>query len=254
MLPERKRPSFITQLLDLFLIELTNWRWSWQSMVTLSIIAPLLSMLGLWMFARNDGDEALIYILTGNLVLALMFGTLDKVQSHFMFLRYQGAFDFFATLPIRKLALLLAVVCAFFLLALPSTLVTLFVGSWLLGVRLALHPLLLLVLPVCTFPLAGIGALIGSYAKNPPEAGSISTLITFLFLGLGPVIIPPAQLPPLLVTLGRLSPATYAASAMRQTTVGPLTSQLWIDFLVLLVWGTAVFIIVERKMRWREVG
>lgn len=251
MQPERKRPSFPTQLLDLFLIELTNWRWSWRSMMTLSMIAPMLSMLGLWVFARDNGQTALVYILTGNVVLALMFGTIDKIQSHFMFMRLQGAFDYFATLPIRKLALLLAVVMAFFLLNLPAVLTTLFLGAWLLKIPLAVHPLLLLVLPICAIPMAGIGALIASVARHPAEAGSISTLVTFVFLGLGPVLIPPEQLPNSLLLLGKLSPATYAASALRQTTVGPLTSLIWLDLAVLLVWGTAVFYLVERKMDWR---
>jgi hypothetical protein len=39
---------------------------------------------------------------------------------------------------------------------------------------------------------------------------------------------------------------------MRQATIGPLTAQVWLDLLVLLLWGTAVFWLVERKMQWRE--
>jgi ABC-2 type transport system permease protein len=34
-----------------------------------------------------------------------------------------------------------------------------------------------------------------------------------VMLGLGPVLIPPDRLPGIMLILGRLSPATYAASA-----------------------------------------
>ncbi|MEM7333088.1 MAG: ABC transporter permease [Chloroflexota bacterium] len=249
---KRKRPSFLTQYIDLFLIELTNWRWAWQSMITLSLIAPLMSMAGLWVFARDNGEKALLFVLTGNVILAIMFGTIDKVQSHFMFMKMQGSFNYFATLPIKKSALLLAVVTTFFLFNLPAVIVNLFVGSWLLNIQLKIHPLILIVIPLSSLTLSGIGALIASYARNPAESGTISTLITFLFLGLGPVLFPPEQLPNVLLQIGWLSPGTYAASALRQTVVGPVTPRFWLDIGVLSVWGLILFALVERQMEWRE--
>lgn len=54
----------------------------------------------------------------------------------------------------------------------------------------------------------------------------MSLLLTSLLAGMGPVLFPPSGLPASLVTLGQLSPATYAASALRQTLIGPLQSRL----------------------------
>lgn len=101
-------------------------------------IAPLLSMLGLSVFARDAGLEALTYVLTGNIVMALMFGIMNNVQSHIIFMRFMGSLDYFGTLPLRKSALILAIILVFFLLALPSVWVTAVVGSWL--VAAAGHP------------------------------------------------------------------------------------------------------------------
>lgn len=252
-MPPRRNPQpFPGQLFDLFLIELSNWRWSWRSMVILSVIAPLLSMLGLWVFARDSGGESLAYILTGNVVLSLMFGMMDKVQSHFMFMRYQGTLDYFASLPIHKLALLTAVVAAFFVMALPALVITIILGSWLLSVPLQVHPLIVLVVPLTALPLAGLGALVATWTRDPVEAGTLSTLLTFILLGLGPVIVPPDRLPDWLVILGHLSPATYAASALRQTLLGPVTGQLWIDLCVLAAVGLGMLWIVERQLDWRQ--
>ena len=78
-----KRPSAATQLLDLTLIQLSNFRWAWRSTLLTGIIVPLLSLMGLGLFARDAGTEALAYVLTGNVVMALMFENLNRVSSNF---------------------------------------------------------------------------------------------------------------------------------------------------------------------------
>ncbi len=247
-----KPPSLPAQIVDLLLIELTNWRWSWRHMIVVSTLAPLLSIVALGIFARDSGPVALSYILTGNAVLALMFGNLDRVQSHFSFMRSVGSLDYFATLPVSKYALILAAVLAFSLLSLPSVAVTVLFGSLVLEVPLQLSPLVVVVVPFCAIPLAGIGALIGTNTRTPAEADSLSLVVTMVLAGLGPVIIPPERLPEVMVTLGRLSPATYAASALRQTLLGPVTGWLVVDLAALAALAALTFWLVGRKMDWRQ--
>ena len=234
------------------MVELTNWRWSWRSMVILGMVAPLGSMFFFSFFARDTGPGTLAYILTGNVVLALMFDNLDKVTSRFSFMRAMGNLDYYATLPVQKNVLILAVVLSFLLLSLPSLVFTILGGAVLLGVPLALHPVILIVIPLCTIPMAGIGALIGSVARTPQEAGSLSLLVTLVMLGLGPVLIPPSRLPDVMLILGRFSPATYAASALRQALLGPLTGQIFLDLAALTGVAAVVLWLVGRKMDWRQ--
>ena len=90
----RARPlRFPAQVIDLLLIELTNWRWSWRSLLLSATLAPLLSIVALGVFARDSGAEALSYVLTGNMVLSLLFGNLRNVENHIMFMRFRGALD-----------------------------------------------------------------------------------------------------------------------------------------------------------------
>lgn len=231
----RREHALPVQLLDLVLIQLSNWRWSWRRMVITGMIAPLCSLLALGLFARDAGPEALVYVLTGNVVLALMFENLGKVSSNFAFMKAMGTLNYFATLPIRRYLLVLATLIAFFLMSLPALLLTVTAGWRLLGISLALHGLLLLVVPLTALPLAALGALLGLHARTPEEAGSTTTLLIFVLTALGPVVIPPERLPGWLVSLGWLSPATYAASALRQTLVGPVTARLGVDLVVLSV-------------------
>lgn len=239
------------QIYSLLYIELTNWRWSWRSMIITGTLAPVLSILGLGVFARASGPEALAYVLTGNLVLSLMFGNMNAIQGHVTFLRFRGTLEYFATLPVRRSNLVLAMVLAFLLLSLPSLLVTLALGAWVLGVPVHLSPWLLLVIPLTALPLSGIGALVGASVRVPEYGDSLTLILTLVLTGLGPVVIPPDRLPGWMLVLGRFSPATYAASAFRQSVLGPLTERFWLDLAVLLVAGVVVFVLVNRKLDWR---
>src|SRR5439155_2833553 len=91
-----RKPPLAVQLLDLLLIQLANWRWSWRGMVVLGMAAPLLSILALRTFVREAEPEALRYILSGNVVLALMFENQNKVSSNFAYMRRLGTLQYFA--------------------------------------------------------------------------------------------------------------------------------------------------------------
>jgi ABC-2 type transport system permease protein len=242
----------LVQLWDLFLIELTNWRWSWRSLLLTGTITPLFSIVGLSVFARDAGPEALGYVLTGNLVVSLMFGNMGNVESHFSFMRLRGVLEYFAALPVRRALLVLAVALAFLLLSLPSLLVTLLVGSLLLDVRMALHPLLALVIPACALSLSGIGAFIACRVRDPSQGSALSLLATIAMAALGPVVVPPSRLPGVMVVLGYLSPATYAASAFRQALLGPVTWRMGLDLGFLACTTAVVYLLVGRTMDWRQ--
>ncbi len=248
----RRAQPLLTQLLDLTLIQLANWRWSWRGLMLTSLIAPLLSTAAFSVFVR-EGADVLAYILTGNMVMSLLFGTFDRVSTHFAYMRLVGRLDFFATLPIYRAALILATVSAFLVLSLPAVLLTLLMGALLLDLSLTLSPWIVVVLPLIGIALCGLGALIGVAVRSPEEVGNLSTLLTFVLVGFGPVIIPLDRLPPLIQTLSYLSPATYAASALRQTVLEmPDRIPLAVDMLVLAGLLIGSLWLVGQRMDWRR--
>lgn len=248
----RTRPGALAQITDLFLIELSSYRWAWQSMIVTGILGPVFFIVALSFFARDQGQTALGFILTGNLMMSLMFEIFNRVAAHFGFIRFAGMLDYFATLPIRRSNLLLAVVLAFLVLSLPALIVTLLFGTLFLELSLHIHPLFFLAVPAIAVPLSGLGAFIGVTVRNPEQTSSISTLLTLVMLGLGPVLVPPEQLPPFLLKLGWFSPATYAASALRQTLLGPVTGRIILDFAVLLALSLVSLWLVNHTMDWRQ--
>lgn len=243
--------NFPIQLIDLVLIELSNWRWSWRSILVVGACVPLFGMIGLSIYARDLGPDALHIIFSGSLVMSMMLGNLGNIQSHVVFMRFQGTLEYFATLPVHKHTLMLAIIIAFFLLSLPALLTLLVVGSALLRISLAPHPLLLLVMPLCVLPMSAIGALIGVSVGSPQQGGSLSVLTAFLFGGLGPVLFPAERLPEVLRLIGLINPAARAASALRQTLIGPLDQQIALDLAILFGFTLCVFYVVGKKLDWR---
>ena len=250
--PKRKPPSLLIQLGDVFLIELTNWRWSWAFLLVTGVIAPIITIVALGALVQNASRETLAYILTGNVVLSLIFGNLDTVQSHFTYMRVVGTWDYFVTLNVRRYILIIAVLFSFLLLSMPAVIVTILFGSLYLGIPLSLSPLVCLVVPLSALSLASIGALIGMMAHTPQEAKQISLCLTLLLFGIGPVLIPMSRLPKVMLIIGYFSPATYAASAFRQVLLGPLTPRLFLDLAVLAGLSLVTLWVVGYKMDWRK--
>jgi len=247
-----KPQPFLVQFYDLTLIQLSNWRWSWRGLLIISVVTPLLGMVALGVFARSAGPRALEYVLTGTLVMGLVFGTLNKVCGNFSFMRARGMLAYFASLPISSHSLVLASVAAFFLLALPSVLVNLAFGVLYFGLPLRLSPLVTLVLPLAAACLSALGAWIGASLRTPEEADAASMLVALVLIGLGPVLVPPERLPGWLLTLGMFSPAAYVASALRQSLFGPLTPRIGVDLAVLLLLSMVTLAWVGYRLPWRQ--
>jgi ABC-2 type transport system permease protein len=243
---------FLTQFIDLLLIQFTNWRWSWRSTLTINIIAPLFLIGALGAFAGADQRASLGYVLTGNLVLTLMLQGLGQVSGYFSFMRLGGGLDYLATLPIYRAALILATVTAFLVLSLPSVTITLILGSLILGLPLTPSPMLLLVIPLISVSLSGLGGLIGLIGETPEQATSLTNILTFVLFGFGPVVIPADRLPPIVNTLSLISPTTYAASALRQVLLSqPDRLPLALDIAVLLVITVVFLWLVTERLDWR---
>ncbi|AHH18293.1 putative ABC-2 type transporter, membrane protein [Nocardia nova SH22a] len=251
MRPELKQPPLRVQLMDLLLIQLSNFRWSWRSMVVTGTLTPVLIVASFGAVAGRD-SVSLSYVLCGSIVLSLMFQNQNNVANNFAYMKEMGTLDFFATLPLHRSVVIVATVLSFFLLSIPALVVTAVAGILLLGVNVDASPYAAVVIPLCVLPLAGIGALIGILARSTEEAGSASLLVTLVLLFCGPVMLPPDRLPDWIMTISFVSPTTYGASAIRQVLVGPVTDKLWIDAGVLVLVSFLTLWLAGHKLPWRE--
>ncbi len=234
-------------------MQLTSMRWFWRSLLFGGFFVPLWALV-FWKFIggpyTRPGDLA--YILAGNVVISLLFGNMGRVANRFAFLKDSGALDYYATLLVKRPALVLAVVVAFLIMALPGLLAALTVGTVWLGVPIRPHLLLLpLALILGSISLSVLGALVGVYGRTPEAASLTINVLTLGLTVLSPVLIPLDRLPPLLQYTSRLLPTTYAAEAVRSALVSQIDGRFWLDLAILAAFCILALVLVNRRLDWR---
>jgi ABC-2 type transport system permease protein len=235
---------------DLFLIQLANWRWSWQAMVINGLIVPMTTLYFLkTMGAAADQPEL---ILSGNIIVSLIFTTMYGTSARFSFMRSFGVLDYYATLPVSKGLLVLSVNAGFLVLSMPTALLTVLIGQWFLGLNLSLSPMFLVLVPLASFSLSAVGAFVGVAAPNFDAANTITGILQFIFMGLGPVLLPEERLPAIALFLGQFLPSTYAADALRHTLNSTYDGRFFVDLAFLLIFDIIAMFFVGYKMEWRR--
>src|SRR5262249_25724278 len=136
----------------------------------------------------TGGSEKAIYLLGGNLALSITTGPASLL---IIKIGWSRDFHYWIALPIAKLLLVLAIISVALLFALPGLLGIYVFGSLLLGFPfLGTSWGLILLIPLGVFPLAGVGALLGVFAKSG-EIANLLSYILIVFVGvLSPVMSP----------------------------------------------------------------
>lgn len=122
--PDRARKSESAQLdrkqspwpqfIDLFHIELLNWRWGWRPLVLTGMLLPVILIVLLGYVTGTDAETSRhAHILTGNVTVALMFTNMRRMSTRFAWMREAGTLDYYATLPVHRYLVVVAVLCAF---------------------------------------------------------------------------------------------------------------------------------------------
>lgn len=196
-------------------IQLTNWRWSWPSMLLTGIVVPVLMSLGLGVYAQNLGGTAVEYAVISGLAFSLLFELQGKIATNISFMKANGALDQLAATGAKRLQFVIGSFIAFGLLATPSLLITPIVVVKILG--LSLSPSFAIVPAVifagCAFLSAGM--IIGALSTSLEQASSISLLMAIVLLSFGPVAVPEDLLPPWLQIAGETNPAVHISKAIR---------------------------------------
>src|SRR5262249_35089540 len=116
------------------------------------------------------------------------------------------------------------------------------VGSWLaLGLTVALGALTMM----------GLGFVVGSFAKTPEVAQSITFLISFPMMFLGGSYFPTSSAPDFLKPVIQALPLSYLNDALRQIiNNGAGLAAVETDLLVLAAWMVVGLLVSTRTFRW----
>jgi ABC-2 type transport system permease protein len=237
-------------------MQFASMRWFWRGMVINGFCIPMFLLI-FWKLLLTGSAEsvgasaAAVQFLAGNMVVSLLFGLMGRVASRFAFLQDTGALDYYATLLVRRVMLILAVIGVFMVASLPGVLLALWVGAAWLAVPIHPHPLLALALALGACSLAVLGAAVGVYCRSQEQASNVTSLVTLGLMVLSPVLAPVERLPKLLQWTSYLTPTTYATAAVRGALVSQLDTRFWLNLAALALFCLLALFLVARRLDWR---
>src|SRR5688572_2487062 len=241
--PVRRFLLNYAHLTAVVILEFRQWL---ALLLTLTVFLNL-GMIFAFSFISGSRDPALgQYIVPGSAIMALVTIGVSMVANDLAQQRRTGSILYYASLPISKMAYVLAMVTGNGFAALPGVLVTVLVGSWLYQLPLAFNPMVLLVLPLSAISLAGFGAAIGLGIKNWRVVGMVAPVPMFFIMFCAPVMIASSRLPGFWQEPGYLLPPRYAARAFRAALQPEITGELLTDVAILAAWAIGSLVIVSR--------
>ena len=240
-----------TEFRYVLMVQLLEQRQWLAGTIFFTTIFPLLILFGMGVVGDGQSGAGLAYVVTGSAVVSLTFIGITVVAQDLSGMKERGEFLYYASLPISKGSLLLAVIASKLLLQMPGIVVSLVGGSLIYGLDFELSPLLLLILPLTALALSGIGAALGILSPSAQLVNILAQVIGIFVLFAAPVMIPLESLPPLMRWLGLLMPPTYAADALRRVVTGVNDARLALDIAVLALSAVVSLAAITRGLRWR---
>ena len=221
-------------------MQLARVRTSWRPYLIVSSAMPL--GIAVLLRAIMDADQVEAFgeqIVAGSAVLAIAMTAVVMLAQRIAALRESGGLDFYASLPVKRGMLILAILVSFAIFSLPGTIIVSVLGAMLFDLSFTALWAAVPVWALGSFALAGLGVAVGLAAPDEQLAGMYSNLAMMAVLFLG--IIPTGRLPGWLGPVRAVLPSTYAVDALKPGLEGTFTSgQLW-DLLLLAVFGTLFF-------------
>ncbi len=248
MYTNMKKTNMIQKQMYLCFAELLSLRLNWVWSLIIVLISPLSILFLLYMLV-GDNEDMIIYIVTGNMVMSLVTGTMLSLGQELGVLKQIRGVDYFATLPLRKINIIISYIMRATITTLPSLLVLYGVGKIILHIPMQLHISIVFVSILAGFSLSAVGAFIGIYSRNAEHASSLTQIVQPLVVYLAPVYINLESMPKIIQVIAHMIPTTYVAKALRLSCQGE-----WDIASMAVLFGFSVFSIflIEKKIDWRQ--
>lgn len=248
----RTLTGWIGQFAKLVQVMLAEYRATWVYHAIFGLFMPIGLIFFLKMTGLGASREQAVFLLGGQMALSIAWGPTMMMVGRVGWGRQNREFDYWAALPVSKLALVLAMVTVYLLFALPGLAGIYLLGSLMLGLPLAMVPAFIILVPLSALSLSGLGAFLGAYAKDGQTANVIGNMFMGVVAFLTPMMIPMEAMPAPLRVAAKAVPVTYVADAFRIALAGHWTSRMGTDILVIAAFTVAALVLVHVKLDWRN--
>lgn len=237
---------------NLFFIRWSNIRNEWYFHILVVPLIPILLLVFFNIMGVMDSAESALYLITGNIILSIVFGPFQSLSNDFAINKVRNDFDFLAMLPIKKSELIFSYSLVSFISTMPSILIILLLGKIWLKLEIYINIYVVLTILLSAFSLIGLGASIGVSAKSLHQANLFNTLLTLLFTFISPTILEYERLPFVLKAISKLMPTTYAVQAFRMAIAGENSITFFLNIIILFAFICISMFITTKKMDWRN--
>lgn len=244
--------KFLIDFKYLLLEQLHNLKANWYWVFIISLCLPLALLFG---FGHIGGtatnQQALLYIISGSAIMSVATESIVNMAHRLANFKSQGRLTYYASLPISKIAFILALIISRLGLTLAGMLVPLVVAPLLYNVQIDFNLWVVVILLLAAFALASIGVALGVLVGDPDLTGQLGNLLLILLVLASPIFIPSANLLLPLQVIGYLLPPTYAAEALRLALTADFSSSFYLDLGMLVALMVLSFFLIDRFLRWR---
>lgn len=193
-----------------------------------------------------DADSA-AYLSIGAVTISLIVTGLVLAPNTLSEQKQNGVFDFQRSMPVPRLAMLLAEATVWVVLAVPGVLAGLAVAALRFDLEFQVSPLagpaVLLVALTCTT----LGYAV-AYALPPMVTLVVSQMLVFFVLMFSPINFPAERLPGWFAAVHDILPFAYMAQSLRDTILVPADGVSATPFVVLTLWCLGGFVLAYGVM------
>lgn len=254
--PTRVSPGvskFLVDLKYLWLEQMLEVRTTWYGYAVFSILLPLTIVFGFARIGSGLQDPtSLLYIVSGAAVFAVANDGIYSMAIRTGSMKKDGTLTYYASLPISKIAFLMAMIFSRLLLTLPGMIIPLLFGRLVYHIDVVLSPWLVILMPLTALSLSAIGMAVGVLIDNLEIIQMVVNLLLFVLIMAAPVFMPMAALPLPLQLLAYCLPPSYAADAMRQALSNTIGVTFFSDVGILTGMTLISFVILNRWLTWRQ--
>jgi len=241
--------ELIIQQWFLIKAEMLSLRLNWQWSLFIVLVAPLSMLYFLYLLIGQTTPEYMTYVVSGNVIMSLVTGTMLTLGQELGFLKDVRGFDYYASLPLYKSQLIMAYLVRATVITLPSILILIIIGKAIFDVQITIHFSFFIIVFLSGMSLAGLGACIGIYSRNSSNASIITQILQPLIVYCAPVFIPLESMPNYMRVASIFIPTTYVASALRNSFIGVFD---WQSIMILAAFCGFSMYLVEYRIDWRQ--
>ncbi len=218
------------------------------SIVVFTIVQIIVS-LGIaigFTYLYSDADrQSILYLATGAPTIVLIMTGLVILPNQISNARIEGHGEFLRTLPVNRVAIIMADTTIWLLVTIPGIAVSSIATNFIFNPGFSVSPWFIPLYLLCALTCIGVGYGF-SYAMPPMLAMALSQVIAFIALMFSPINFPMSRLPGWLQVVHTILPIDSMAQIMRSTLAyNTFDLDSWVVVKV-LIWCILGFIVSIR--------